>query len=575
MPALRSGGYAVLRALATLDEDTSAGMTKSQITDLAQQWCDSSLTATSGPGQYYTAWDSHKTLLDRNLIYSYGRPTKKYALTPEGWEIARKFSETSDSTTNEPVDELPASRDNQMVRENNNAHERSSRNGNKKIIQPNLASEQEDTRASKNVADMTIEELQAEIKRRTEEGGRKEAATQAPTNVPKSIPAIDIRSVASSPAQSPPRRRPLDEIKGAPSQPRLELSEMDPKAPLDKLSPSSHPPPLEPTRNLPTFDPLIIPPGEYTIHLIIDQREIRSRTDRTYIEDELAKQDVIPIVRSLEIGDALWVAKTNRASHLAELGEPFTTNSTSNPLNRALSSHDEIVLDYIIERKRFDDLEGSIKDGRFQEQKFRLKRCGIPNITYLVEEFGMGREENPRSLEMIETAIASTQIVDGFFVKQTHKLDDTIRYLVRTTKMLQRLYEGKPLYVIPSKVLEQATYLPLLKHLRNTEPEKKHNITFTAFASLASKSDTLSLRDVFLKMLMCTRGVTGPKATEIQKWWKTPVEFVEAYEMCRTAGKQGGRDMVLGVMGGMVGNRKMGSRLSAKIGEVWGDCGQV
>ena len=33
-----------------------------------------------------------------------------------------------------------------------------------------------------------------------------------------------------------------------------------------------------------------------------------------------------------------------------------------------------------------DDLASSIKDGRFREQKFRLKKCGLSHPVYLVEE---------------------------------------------------------------------------------------------------------------------------------------------------------------------------------------------
>lgn len=66
----------------------------------------------------------------------------------------------------------------------------------------------------------------------------------------------------------------------------------------------------------------------------------------------------------------------------------------------------EAVLEYIVERKRMDDLAGSIIDGRFREQKvsytysppmmwlsfhhlfqFRLKHCGVRYPMYLVEEF--------------------------------------------------------------------------------------------------------------------------------------------------------------------------------------------
>ena len=35
-----------------------------------------------------------------------------------------------------------------------------------------------------------------------------------------------------------------------------------------------------------------------------------------------------------------------------------------------------------------DDLASSIKDGRFREQKFRLKQTGFKNLIYLVERYG-------------------------------------------------------------------------------------------------------------------------------------------------------------------------------------------
>ena len=45
----------------------------------------------------------------------------------------------------------------------------------------------------------------------------------------------------------------------------------------------------------------------------------------------------------------------------------------------------EYALDYIIERKTLGDLAGSIKDGRYIEQKHRLKNTKINNVYYLFE----------------------------------------------------------------------------------------------------------------------------------------------------------------------------------------------
>src|SRR5687768_16324950 len=109
-------------------------------------------------------------------------------------------------------------------------------------------------------------------------------------------------------------------------------------------------------------------------------------------------------------------------------------------------------------------------------------------------------------------------------------MDDTIRYLARMTVMLKKQYESKALHVIPTNVLTATNYLPLLSRLRDQEPSTSYHISYPAFALLASKSDMMTLGDVYLKMLMCTKGVTGEKAIEIQRRWKTPFDFVKAYE---------------------------------------------
>ena len=48
-----------------------------------------------------------------------------------------------------------------------------------------------------------------------------------------------------------------------------------------------------------------------------------------------------------------------------------------------------LVLPYVVERKRIDDLFGSItqKEGRYYEQKQRMVECGIRHKWYLVENF--------------------------------------------------------------------------------------------------------------------------------------------------------------------------------------------
>lgn len=314
------------------------------------------------------------------------------------------------------------------------------------------------------------------------------------------------------------------------------------------------------------IQPVPIPPKTFTIQLILDTREVRSSKDRDYISNELSKRGVTPEVRALELGDAMWVAKVQDPDALrGQHGE----------------ENDEIVLDWIVERKRLDDLVGSIKDGRFHEQKFRLRRSGIKNVIYLIEDFTVTQDSTTasRQHEMVASAIASTQVVNGYFVKKTRDLDDTIRYLTRMTILLQRMYNSPSptttndpsctLHLLPSRQINSTNaYLSALTRLRAQTPTgATHGVTFATFSALSSKSDVLTLRDVFLKMLMCTRGVTGDKALEVQRHWRTPRELVEALRALRGVEERG--SLVAARMGGAVGRRKVGGALSRKVAENW------
>lgn len=307
---------------------------------------------------------------------------------------------------------------------------------------------------------------------------------------------------------------------------------------------------------LPAFTPIRLRPGSFTVHLLLDVREIRSRTDRDYLEEELTKLGIKPTLRALELGDFQWVAKCHDPAALARHG----------------AEGDEVVLDWIVERKRLDDLISSIKDGRFHEQKFRLRRSGVRNVVYVVEDIAMDAGHYQKYEEAVQSALASTQAVDGYFLKRTPKMDDTIRYLAGMTRLLKKRYESRPLLVIPTTVLTSRNYLPLLRSLRERQPSQDYYISYPAFASLASKSQSLALRDVFLKMLMTTRGITGEKAIEIQKCWRTPREFVEAFDACGSGeeGRKKKADMVANRLDYLVERKKISKAVSQRLAEVWG-----
>jgi crossover junction endonuclease MUS81 len=457
--------------LGTQDEHASQGMTKAQLIEVAQPFCDSSFTAPPDPNKFYTAWNSMKTLIQKDLVYEHGRPLRKYLLSEEGWEVVKRLQKT-----------LPG--------------------------------------AAQNTTSGTTTEPQQTT--RSADRGLPEDLEDPSAEAEESLTNEDIANI----------------------------------------------------------EPIMLPPKSFTIQLVLDTREVRTSTDRDYISGELMKQGITPQVRALEVGDAMWVAKCNDPNFLTRQGEEC----------------DEVMLDWIVERKRLDDLIGSIKDGRFHEQKFRLRRSGIKNVIYLIEEFAVTHPDSSSGSaaqyqEMVSSAIASTQVLNEYFVKKTKHLDESIRYLARMTLLLRKMYgvedppsnpdaagnvnlnSGPPtpisrIGLIPGRRLATDSYLTILDNLRSRDSSITYGVSFVAFSALSSKSDSLTLRDVFLKMLMCTRGVTGEKALEIQQIWPTPRHLIEAYMALEPKERE---TMVATRMAEVVGRKKVAKDLSKRIAEIWGE----
>lgn len=108
VPTLRSGPYAIIIGLATLEEGSHQGMTKQRLIEMAQPHCDASFTAPPDPKSFYTAWNSMKALLEKDIVYERrSGPTRRYHLTEDGWEVARRIQHTLDPTLPRPAPSRP------------------------------------------------------------------------------------------------------------------------------------------------------------------------------------------------------------------------------------------------------------------------------------------------------------------------------------------------------------------------------------------------------------------------------------------------------------------------------------
>lgn len=132
-------------------------------------------------------------------------------------------------------------------------------------------------------------------------------------------------------------------------------------------------------------------------------------------------------VQRLSIGDFVWVCR-----------ETSTANSGGNRNRLTLSNTTELILPYVVERKRTDDLAHSIRDGRYREQKYRLVETKL-RVVYLIEAYGKG--DWGLAEGALSQAMCNTQVQSGFHVQETHSIKDTCAYLTFMTRHLKSLYE--------------------------------------------------------------------------------------------------------------------------------------
>ncbi|GER48615.1 crossover junction endonuclease MUS81 [Striga asiatica] len=221
----------------------------------------------------------------------------------------------------------------------------------------------------------------------------------------------------------------------------------------------------------------------YEVILILDNREqFATQGPRSgKIIENICNEFKIKIdVRRLPVGDGIWIARHK------DLGS-------------------EYVLDFIVERKKVDDLRHSIRDNRYRDQKMRLVRCGLKKMIYLVE----GDPNSSEASESIKTACFTTEILEGFDVQRTRGLADTLRKYGVLTQSINQYY-------------------------KSLEPEQKCNgvcPSFDEFIKMCEELDKMTVGDVFAVQLMQVPQVTEEIALAVLDMYPTLLSLARAYSL--------------------------------------------
>ena len=193
--------------------------------------------------------------------------------------------------------------------------------------------------------------------------------------------------------------------------------------------------------------------------LFVDNREKRNQQDGNYLFDRLIKNGLNVEIKALPLGDFIWILRVHHYINEEASKEMQGVKSKGTKKKIAPQLFTDYVLDFIVERKTADDLAASIMDGRYEEQKYRLKTCGINNVVYLVE--GSPGQYCKIPEVVLKKAQIHTQIFHNFNVLRLSTIQESLRWLTQMTQettqrinAMKRKYHGDFEDRIASSLLE-------------------------------------------------------------------------------------------------------------------------
>ncbi|CAL8115648.1 unnamed protein product [Orchesella dallaii] len=288
--------------------------------------------------------------------------------------------------------------------------------------------------------------------------------------------------------------------------------------------------------NLPTN--IHLEPGKFEIVLYVDTCETNGKGKSQDVINELQKNGVTIYVHRLNIGDFVWVCR-----------EVADVSGNRNRLT--MSRTNELILPYVVERKRTDDLAHSIRDGRFHEQKYRLTQTQLQPI-YLIESYGKG--DWGLAEGALDRAIANTQIENGFLIQETSSIKDTCAYLTFMTRHLKDTYEHKTILGC-----RKDDWTNLRGVSTNTEA---YMMLFSDFNDFSVKKTNWKVKEMFARHLMRLKGLSVDKAYAIIQKYPTLDDLLKTYSKCETLKE---KESLLSQVEFGTSCRKIGPSISRKV----------
>lgn len=191
------------------------------------------------------------------------------------------------------------------------------------------------------------------------------------------------------------------------------------------------------------------------IKLVVDNRERGPKGEKIPYELRSVNPEILCEERVLAVGDLMWIYT-----------DPHTDI--------------EYVLDYVIERKTLADLASSIKDGRYVEQKHRLKNTKLTNVFYLFEGTTFNSTYTAISKSAVYKAMWNTFNIHDIRIIKTFTFEDTLEFIDKMDNFIRHLY-----------------------FINKEDLNLLEMITFQDFLIKNAKTKHLSEENIFLKQIRC------------------------------------------------------------------------
>jgi ERCC4-type nuclease len=186
----------------------------------------------------------------------------------------------------------------------------------------------------------------------------------------------------------------------------------------------------------------------------------------------------------------------------------------------------------LVERKTLSDLAASIKDGRYEEQSYRLN--GLPlhnhNIVYLIEgdlgKFNAFKERIDK--QTIYSAMFSINHFKGFSLMRTNTIDETAFMICNMAYKIGKDKDKKPYF--QNKIEKMVEENSNLNAGTEVEAEEGVGVGAKDYCAVIKKvkKDNITPENIGEIMLCQIPGVSSVSAIAILRQFKTLPELIKA-----------------------------------------------